>query len=58
MPDISKIMVFPEPLYRVFRRAAEKLMASFSGAEIGVIGIYLSKSIGLMDDAIAQLDSK
>jgi len=58
VPDTNKIMVLLEPLYREFRGGTEKLLASFSEGEIGVVETYLSKTIELMNETITQLGGK
>lgn len=58
VPYTDKIIALLEPLYREFSSGSEKLLASFSEEEIEVVETYLSKAVELMNETMAQLDSK
>lgn len=54
-PMIKNIMALFEPLYKDFRIKSEKLTASFSDKEIGVIQLYLTKANEIMNETTNKL---
>lgn len=54
-PIIKNIMALFEPLYKDFRSKSEKLTASFSDKEIGVIQLYLTKANEIMNETTNKL---
>lgn len=54
-PNTKNIMALLEPLYKEFRSGSERLLASFSNEEIGVIERYFSASIEIMEETIHKL---
>lgn len=57
-PDTKVIMDLLEPLYRDYRNKTEKLIASFSEKEIGIIATYLSRSVALMEETTGKIKGK
>lgn len=58
VPNTEKIMALFTPLYKDFRSKSEKLTASFSDKEIGIIETYFSKAIGIMNETTHKLNNK
>ncbi len=58
VPDTKKIMALLEPLYKEFRKASEKLIASFSDKELKVFETYFSKVIEIMNATTDKLNSQ
>lgn len=56
VPDTEKIMALLEPLYREFRAASEKLIASFSDKEIEAVATYFQQAIDLMNETTNKLN--
>ena len=57
-PVIKNIMTLFEPLYNDFRSKSEKLTASFSDKEIGIIQIYFTKAIEIMNETTNKLNTR
>lgn len=57
-PNTEKIMTLFVPLYKEFRSKSEKLIASFSNKEIGIIETYFLKAIEIMDETTHKLNNK
>src|SRR5688572_24110938 len=54
-PNTKKIMALLEPLYKEFRDKSEKLIASFSHKEIGIIETYFLQAIDIMNETSQKL---
>jgi DNA-binding MarR family transcriptional regulator len=54
-PVTKNIMALLEPLYKQFRSHTEKLIASFSAAELKTLDTYFQQAIELMDSTTDQL---
>ncbi|WP_314509004.1 hypothetical protein [Xanthocytophaga agilis] len=49
-------MALLAPLYKEFRENSEKLIASFSDEEMGIIETYFSKTIEVMNETTQTLN--
>lgn len=50
VPDSKKIVALFEPYYKEFQEETEKLIATFSNKEIGIIESYFVKALALMNE--------
>lgn len=57
VPDTGKIMALLQPLYQDFQQATEDLLATFTGSERAIIEAFLQKSIALMTQTKAGLNT-
>ncbi|MGA9639181.1 MarR family winged helix-turn-helix transcriptional regulator [Flavobacterium sp.] len=55
VPDIEKITALLKPLYEVFQKETERIIASFSNTERGVIESYLNESLHLANQTLEKL---
>lgn len=58
VPDSKKIMALLEPYYKSFQYETDRLIASFSLAEIEVIKSYLAKAITLATETHETINSQ
>lgn len=58
VPETEKIMGLLEPLYKTFKDDTERLIASFSPEELGVLETFFLKYLKLMDNTINHLNGK
>jgi DNA-binding MarR family transcriptional regulator len=56
VPDTEKIMALLAPLYKAYRAASEKLIASFSEAELKTIETYFLRSVTIMQETTNKLN--
>jgi hypothetical protein len=57
VPDTKKIKALFEPYYKSFQHETDRLIASFSLAEIEVIKSYLAKAIILAKETHETINS-